>query len=130
MKKLLKGRRGEGYIDVAVIILIVIMLLALMMTVIPVMIAKNQLNTFANELAREAEIVGCIGTETNTREAVLRERTGLDPNVSWSESGRIQLNGEFTVTCTLVYDLGFGGFGSFPVTLTSKASGKSEVYWK
>ena len=24
----------------------------------------------------------------------------------------------------------FGGFGSFPVTLTSKASGKSEVYWK
>jgi hypothetical protein len=24
----------------------------------------------------------------------------------------------------------FGGFGSFPIELTAKASGKSEVYWK
>ena len=26
--------------------------------------------------------------------------------------------------------IGFFNFGSFPITLTSKATGKSEVYWK
>jgi hypothetical protein len=42
----------------------------------------------------------------------------------------IQLNNEVTVTLTLQYDIGFFNFGSFPITLTSKATGKSEVYWK
>ena len=51
--------------------------------------------------------------------------------ISWSRTGNIQLNQEFTLTLTLQTDIGlFGGFGSFPVTLTAKASGKSEVYWK
>lgn len=130
MKKLFKSKRGEGYIDVAVIVMVVIMVIALIMTVIPVLIAKNQLDTFANELAREAEIVGCIGSETTSRQRVLTEKTGLDPTVMWSRTGKVQLNQEFTVTLTMQYDIGFGEFGSFPVTLTSKASGKSEVYWK
>ena len=44
---------------------------------------------------------------------------------------RIQLNDEVTVTLTLETDIGlFGGFGSFPITLTASATGKSEVYWK
>ena len=130
MKDLLKDRRGEGYIDVCIIVLVAIMVIALMMTVIPVLIAKDQLDNFADELAREAEIVGCIGSETSSRETVLREKTGLSPTISWSRSGRVQLGQEFTVTCSEVYDIGFGEFGSFPVTLRSKASGKSEVYWK
>ena len=57
--------------------------------------------------------------------------TGLDPNIRWSKTGRIQLNEEVTVTLTLDMDIGlFGGFGSFPITLRSEATGKSEVYWK
>ena len=48
-----------------------------------------------------------------------------------STTGRIQLNDEVTVTLTLETDIGlFGGFGSFPITLTASATGKSEVYWK
>lgn len=130
LRKFILNRQGEGYIDVCIIVLVAIMVIALMMTVIPVLIAKNQLDNFADELAREAEIVGCIGSETSARESVLRERSGLSPTVTWSRSGKIQLNQEFTVTCTLVQNIGFGEFGSFPVTLTAKASGKSEVYWK
>lgn len=37
---------------------------------------------------------------------------------------------QISIICTLVQNIGFGEFGSFPVTLTAKASGKSEVYWK
>ena len=130
MRKILRSRRGEGYIDVCVIVLIVIVILALFTAVAPVLSAKIQLDNYADELAREAEIAGRIGTETTARAQTLTERTGLSPTIQWSRTGKIQLNQEFTVTCTVVKDIGFGPFGSFPITLTAKASGRSEVYWK
>ena len=130
MRKLLRSKRGEGYIDVCIIVLVVIMILALFNAAAPVMTVKMQLDNFADELVREAEISGRIGAETTARARVLSEKTGLSPKIVWSRNGKIPLNQEFTVTLTVTLDIGFGGFGSFPVTLTSKASGKSEVYWK
>lgn len=131
LKRVLKDKCGEGYIDVAVMVFCVFLVLALSMKLLPVFIAKQQLDTYATELCREAEISGRVGTETDRRAAVLTERTGLTPNIEWSDSGRIQLNEEVTVRLTYQYDLGlFGSFGSFPVTLRAEASGKSEVYWK
>jgi len=129
--KALKSKRGEGYIDVCVLVLCAMLVIALAVRVFPVFIAKQQLDTFATELCREAEIAGRVGTETTRREQLLREKTGINPTVSWSRTGRIQLNEEFTVTVTLQTNIGlFGGFGSFPITLRAEADGKSEVYWK
>ena len=129
--RIMKGRRAEGYVDVAVLVLSLFLVLALSLRVLPVFIAKQQLDTFATELMREAEVSGRIGAETDRRAAVLRERTGIAPQISWSDSGQIQLNQEVTVTLTLQKNIGlFGNFGSFPVTLRSQATGKSEVYWK
>lgn len=131
LKKILKNRRGEGYIDVAVLVLCVMLVIAVAVSVLPVFVTKNKLDTYAAELCREAEIAGCVGSETNLRAQVLTEKTGLNPNISWSKSGKIQLNQDVTVTVTVQTDLGlFGGFGRFPVTLKAQASGKSEVYWK
>ena len=106
------------------------MVIALIMAVAPVVSAKIQLDNYADELVREAEISGKIGSETTSRALVLTEKTGLSPKIEWSRTGKIQLNQEFSVTCTYTIDIGFGEFGSFPVTLTARASGKSEVYWK
>lgn len=129
--KLWKNRKGEGYLDVIVLVLCAVLVLALAVRVLPVYIAKQRLDTFATELMREAEITGRVGAETDRRTAVLREKTGIDPQISWSAEGRIQLNEEVTVTLTLQRDIGlFGGFSSFPITLRSQATGKSEVYWK
>jgi len=131
MLKLLRSRRGEGYIDVAVLVLCVMLVIAVAVSVLPVFVTKNQLDTYAAELCREAEIAGRVGSETTLRAQVLTEKTGLSPDISWSKTGRLQLNEEFTVTVTMQMDIGlFGGFGSFPVTLKAQASGKSEVYWK
>lgn len=131
MRKLWKEEKGEGYIDIAVLVLCVFLVLALAVKLLPVFIAKQQLDTYATELCREAEISGRVGSETSRRAAVLTEQTGLTPAIQWSKSGRIQLNEEISVRLTYRYDLGlFGGFGSFPVTLQAEASGKSEVYWK
>ena len=131
MLKILKNKRGEGYIDVAVLVLCAMLVIALAVKVFPVYIQKQQIDTFAVELMREAEIAGQVGSETSRRAAVLTEQTGLSPRISWSKTGTIQLNQEITVTLTLDRNIGlFGGFGSFPITLRSEASGKSEVYHK
>ncbi|WP_283608473.1 DUF4320 family protein [Faecalispora anaeroviscerum] len=131
LKKILKSKRGEGYIDVAVLVLCSMLVIALAVKVFPVYIAKNQLDTFATELCREAEISGRVGSETTQRAQVLKEQTGLNPAITWSKTGKIQLDHEFTVTVSIQENIGlFGGFGSFPITLKSKATGKSEVYWK
>ena len=133
LKKVMKNKCGEGYIDVCVLVLCAMLVIALAVQVLPVFVAKNQLDTYATELCREAEISGRVGSETSRRAAVLTEQTGLSPRISWSKTGTIQLNQEVTVTLTLTLERNiglFGDFGSFPITLRSEASGKSEVYHK
>ena len=101
MKRLLKDKRGEGFVDVCVLVLAIAMVLALVVRIAPVFVAKQNLDVFA------------------------------DPDISWSDTGKIQLGNEVEVTLTTTVNIGlFGEFASFPVTLTAKASGTSEVYWK
>lgn len=127
----LLNKKGEGYIDTVVLVLCAMLVIALAVRVYPVYILKLQMDNFADELVREAEIAGRVGSETSDRERVLNEKMGLYPTVSWSKTGNIQLNEEVTVTLTLERNIGlFGGFGSFPVQLKARASGKSEVYHK
>lgn len=133
MKKIRKlfNRSGEGYIDTVVLVLCAMLVIALAVRVYPIYVVKLQLDNFADELIREAEIAGRVGPETSDREHVLNEKTGLYPTVTWSKTGNIQLNEEVTVTLTLERDIGlFGGFGSIPIQLKARASGKSEVYHK
>ena len=131
MKKQLKKRPGEGYIDICVLVVCAMLVIAFALQVLPVFIAKQQLDTYATELVREAEISGRVGAETTLREQILSERMGITPEVEWSQTGNIQLNHEVTVVVRLDADIGlFWDFGSFPITLTAEAAGKSEVYWK
>ncbi|WP_409969138.1 DUF4320 family protein [Bengtsoniella intestinalis] len=131
MKQILKSTKGEGYIDVVVLVLCAMLVIALAVQVLPVYIAKQTIDTFATELIREAEIAGRVGTETTQREETLVAQTGIELEVTWSTSGKIQLNNEVSVVVTYDVDIGlFGNFASFPITLRSEASGKSEVYWK
>lgn len=131
MLKILKSNKGEGYIDVAVLVLCVMLVIALAVKIFPVYIVKQQIDTFATELVREAEIAGRIGAETTNREMLLRDKMGITPTIRWSKSGRIQLNEEISITITYETNIGlFAGFGSFPITLRADAAGKSEMYWK
>lgn len=127
---MIKSKHGEGYFDIVIAVLVIVMVIALIMAVAPVVSAKIQLDNYADELVREAEIAGRIGSETTARAQVLSERTGIIPEIKWSRVGKIQLNQEFTATLTYQMNIGFGEFGSFPITLTAKASGRSEIYWK
>ncbi len=130
MIELLKSKKGEGYIDTVVVVLVAMMLIAMAVKVFPVFIVKNDLNTFANELVRVAEIEGRIGSETIAKENELKASLGIEPTITWSRTGHIQLNETFSVVLTLSVDIGFFEFDSFPITLTSHATGRSEVYHK
>ena len=131
MRKVIKNNRGEGYLDVAVLVLCAMLVIAITVRVLPAYIIKQQVDTFATELVREAEIAGRVGTETTQKELSLCEKIGITPIVDWSKSGRIQLNEEIGVTVTFNMNIGlFGGFASFPITLRADAAGKGEVYWK
>lgn len=127
----LRSKRGEGYVDVAVILLVVMLCIGLAIQVFPVFIVQQKLNTFANELVREAAIAGRVGAETSQRTHQLEQQTGLTPNITWDRTGNIPINQEVSVNLQTSMNIGlFGGFGSFPIQLSASAKGKSEVYWK
>jgi len=132
MIKKLKEKKGDGYIDVAVFILVVVLVLAAITKIVPAFIIKNQLDHLAEAVCREAQIQGEIEIETKAFEKDL----GISPDeVNWEadtlSGNKVQLDQKITVEAKQKYDIGnFGPFGSFSIDLTGKASGKSEVYWK
>lgn len=125
------NKKGNSFVDACVVVLVIAMLIAVVIKVMPVFIAKQQLDTFASELCRTAEISGNIGSNTTKKSEQLSKDSELKPAIVWSTTGDIQLNQEFTVTLTTTVNIGlFGDFASFPITLTAKATGVSEVYHK
>ncbi len=130
LKIIFESRKGEGYIDVVVKVFVAVLTIVLVINVYHVLMTKYKLNIFVNELCREAEISGRVGGEVDIKLQELKKQTGLEPQVSWSKSGDIQLNEEVTLILNDKVDIGFFHFGSFPILLTAKATGKSEVYHK
>lgn len=129
--KRLKSTRGEGYIDISIAVLVIMILLMAVIKIAPVFITKMTINNYANELCREAEIAGRIGTETDARLERLNEsHPNLNPAVTWSASGNIQIGRTFTVTVSTTYDFSFFVFNSTPITISATAEGTSEVFWK
>lgn len=130
--KRLKSKRGEAYLDVAIGLLCLLLVLALAVSVLPVFTTKQQLDIFAAEIVRQAEITG--GTNVGSRISQMKAETGLDPNIRWDcdyySGSKVQLNGDIKVTLTENVDIGFFIFGSFPIEISAKATGKSEVYYK
>lgn len=132
LKKKLREQKGDGYVDIVVLVLIAMMVIALVIKVFPAFMAKDRLNTFANQILREAQIQGRIQIDYR----IISESIDINiDSVTWDantmEGKKVQLDEKITVTCTTKVEIGlFGEFGSFPISLKSKATGKSEVYWK
>lgn len=130
LKKLSIDKRGEGYLDIVVLVLIAMMIIALGIKVFPAFIAKDRLNTFANQLLRESQTQGMIEIDYSH----IVNEINIE-SVTWEAntlgSNKVQLDELISIMCTSNIEIGlFGDFGSFSIPLRSKATGKSEVYWK
>jgi hypothetical protein len=129
--ELLRSRRGEMMLTVCVILVSCMTVFAFSLRLYPVFLHKQQLDTYASQLCRVAEVSGRIGTETEEKEDKLNQLTGISPEVTWNTMGDVQLGGTITVTCSLTDNIGlWSGFGSFPITVRGRSTGQSEVYWK
>ena len=118
-ERLLKNR-GNSYVGITIFVMVMMMVLVFIMNVAPVFLLKMKMDTYAQELCREAEIAGRIGSEVNTRLARLNESTGLSPSSDWSTSGKIQIGNTFTVTVSAQTDFSFFIFLSIFATITPK----------
>lgn len=126
----LAEKKGSTYVGITIFVMIMVMMLMFIITVAPVFLTKMTLNNYANELCREAEIAGRVGSETTARLERLNETSGITPTVVWSKNGKIQIGDTFTVTVSTQVDLSFFVFTGHPITISSSADGISEVYWK
>ena len=132
--KRIKNKRGEGYIDVAVTILIFSFALVFMVNVISLVALSQNMKTAADQITEYAALNGTTDIEPYVN--LQREKTGVDFTCSFDGSrtfdgtGKVQLGDR--IECTLTYQLNFLGFGNaiHITTITSAASGISEVYWK
>lgn len=137
--RLIKDQSGEGYVDIAIVILIIFVLMASLLAVFPILSAQQSLNSTVRQVVRAVEITGNAGTEVDT---LLTQLTSAKPDsLSWQTSWKdaanktIQLKTPFTVTATKVVPLvvlrpSFGEPLVIEVEISATASGISEVYFK
>lgn len=129
--KILLSNRGNIAISIPIMLVAVMMVLTFALQVYPTFVHKQKLDSYAAELCRVAELSGRVGEETAAKQFRLNQVMNISPSVVWSKNGKIQLNDSINVTCTITDHIKFfGGIGSIPVTITGKATGQSEVYWK
>lgn len=137
MKNVIKSKRGEMYVDVAVMVLCAMMLIVLALNTFSFFAVKQDLDYYAKEMIKIAAVTGkTTGAKIDHRKVELTAETGLNPAVSFdatyfNASERTVQFGD-TITVTLTVSSQFQGFGLFsvPVTLTAKHSGLSQRYWK
>ena len=135
MRKAL-NKRAEGYVDVAVAVLVISFLLILLVSVFGVIHQKQTLNQMAEQIVEIASINGCVDNEVMERYEQLCEQTGLTPTMTFEatyfdeDTGKVQLGD--VISCTLTMETSLIGFGGelFPIDMTVTASGVSQVYWR
>ena len=134
--KYLKNRRGEGYIDICVMIIAFVSGLVIAINVFSFITLKVEMDTIAEELIESATYEGEFGVEFRHRTETMKDiyyefdtEYGAD---EWFNTTlqRVQLGDEMWVTISKeTYVKGLGAF-KIPVTVKVTRSGLSEKYWK
>jgi Flp pilus assembly protein TadG len=134
-----RDQTGDGYIDIAIVIIIVFLLLASLLGLFPVLSAQQSLNGTARQLARTIEITGSAGSdfEQTIQEIGGITITDVDIQTIWHDPSEktIQLKTPFKVTVTknvpiTIFRPSFGDPIFFSIEIKASADGISEVYYK
>lgn len=132
--KVLKSRKGEGYIDVVITVLVSMMMIVLAVNTFQFLSIKQTMDYMSDELLHTATQDGKVGSNTTDKRRELEEETGLTlTSCTWDTGGKSQVQLGDKITLTLTYKTKFAGLGTIaeiPMTLTTKQSGLSEHYWK
>ena len=139
-RKFIRDQTAEGYIDVAITMLIIFVFMASLLALYPIFTDQQSLNQTAQYTARTIELYGKADNET--LESMIADGDFLVPDsvdveAKWQDAAAktIQLKEPFTVTMTktvpiVVLRPALGEPVVINVQITAIAHGISEVYWK
>ena len=130
----LKQKRGEGYIDVAVTIMLVAFVLVFSVNMVSLVALNQNMKIVADQLVEYASQKGTVAISDYAED--LRGKTGIDFDYSFADSvlydgaGRVQLGD--AIVCHVEYQVEMIGFGNavHGIRVGASASGISRVYWK
>lgn len=136
MKKLLKSRRGEGYVDMCVGVVVFVMILVIAINIFSFITLRIEMDQIADELIEAATYSGCFSSDFWDRDSDMLDDYyyydidyGTDSYFNTAYR-RVQLGKPMWVKISVdTYIKGLGAF-KIPVTLTVKRSGLSQKYWK
>lgn len=132
MRNLLRKKNGEGYIDVAVTIMIVAFVLVFSVNLVSLVAFNQNVKTVADQLTEYAALKGT--TEIGSYAESLKEQTGIDFAYSFAgssamdSSGKVQLGEQ--IVCTVTFRSSMIRFGDVihPMEIRASSSGLSQVY--
>jgi len=136
----IRDQTGEGYIDVAITILIIFTLMASLMALFPIFTAQQSLNRTVEYMVRTVELYGKADDET--LQSVTENGNFVTPEsvtveTTWEDAAEktIQLKTLFVVTVTKTVPItilrpAMGEPVTISVRISASAQGISEVYWK
>lgn len=136
MRRIFRSKKGEGYIDVVIGILVLMAVLVVTLNIFEFMTLKEDLDEISGQLIETATFNGCFDAAFDERAEDLQNwffqfdvETGAQEYFNTSYK-RVQLGDKMEVTVSVeTYVRGLGVF-KIPITVTSHRSGISEKYWK
>lgn len=132
MGKLKRKVKFKGSIITNLVgIFMIFLSIAFFIKMIPVSIEKNKIDNFANDLTRTIELRGSSSSIYSDIE-YLKNKYSISKEIFVSVNPRrkLQLGEEFDLKVITEVDIGFWEFGSFPIAISAKGGGRSEVYHK
>lgn len=136
IKKILSSRKGEGYIDMCIGVVVFVMVLVLTINIFSFITLKVEMDQIADDLIEAATFAGEFNDDfVNADSYNLSEYYYYDIDYGadeyFNESyQRVQLGKRMWVTVSKdTYVKGLGVF-KIPITVSVTKSGLSEKYWK
>jgi Flp pilus assembly protein TadG len=139
-RKFIRDQTGEGYIDVAITMLILFTLMASLMALFPIFTTQQSLNQTAKYVARTVELYGkadedTLASVTENENFMAPDSVEIDTEWHDAAAKTIQLKTPFTVTITknmsiVILRPALGEPLTIDVEITSSARGISEVFFK
>ena len=136
IRKILKNKSGEGYVDLCVGVVVFVMLLVIAINIFSFITLRVEMGQIADELLETATFNGSFGDEFWNRDDQLLDEyfyydVDYDADEYFNSSyKRVQLGKVMSVTVSVdTYVKGLGVF-KIPVTLSVTRSGISQKYWK
>lgn len=136
MKKILHSKKGEGYVDMCVGVVVFVMILVIAINIFSFITLRVEMDQIADELIEAATYSGCFDDDFWRADSDMLDQYhyydidyGADRYFN-STFRRVQLGERMWVEISKhTYIKGLGAF-RIPVTVKVKKSRLSEKYWK